>query len=238
MFSLMLGGMSIVPGIFILFVIVAVVAIIVSAGAAKKRREAMQALAATLGLDFYPEKDHDLPKRVKYLNALRQGSNRYAHNTMAGTYRDHDVTVFDYHYQTQSSNGNTTQTQHHHLSFFILALPRAFPEVKIGPESFFSKIAQAVGYDDIDFESHEFSRAFCVRSRDKKLAYDVCNAQMIEYLLANRDLTIEIEEQALAIGFNKRLTPPLIQRNLDRLIKLRSLLPDYLFDNPGPKLRV
>ena len=96
-------------------------------------------------------------------------------------------------------------------------------------ENIFSKIAQAVGYDDIDFESHEFSRKFCVRSKNKKFAYDVCNARMIEYLLSNTNLSIEIEERALAISFNSRLAPDKIEPNLNRLITIRSLLPDYLF---------
>ena len=105
-----------------------------------------------------------------------------------------------------------------------------FPELKIGSEGFFSKLGQALGYDDIDFESHEFSRKFCVRSGDKKFAYDVCNAQMIEYLLSNPDLTIEIEDNALAISFSRRLEPEQIETNLNRLVKLRSLMPNYLFE--------
>lgn len=99
----------------------------------------------------------------------------------------------------------------------------------IVPEGFFSKIAQAIGYDDIDFESHEFSRKFCVRSRNKKFAYDVCNARMIEYLLSNTNLSIEIEGRVLAVSFNRKLTPERIEPNLNRLITVRSLLPDYLF---------
>ena len=45
-----------------------------------------------------------------------------------------------------------------------------------------------------------------MRSKDKKFAYDVCNAQMMEYLLANRDLSIEIEGPALALAFDTRLS--------------------------------
>ena len=111
----------------------------------------------------------------------------------------------------------------------MLKLPGYFPELVIGPEGIFSKIAQAVGYDDIDFESHEFSSTFCVRSADKKFAYDVCNARMIEYLLSNRDFSIEIENNVLAIAFSRCLAPESIEANLQRLVHVRSLMPDYLF---------
>lgn len=216
-------------------VIVAVIALIVVGAIAghlssKKRREAMFALAARLGLRFDPGKDRDLARRFEFLDKLRQGSNRYAFNVLSGRYQDHDVMAFDYHYETHSTDSKgRRQTHHHYFSFFVLNLPASFPELKIGPEGFFSKIAQAFGYDDIDFESHEFSRNFCVRSNDKKFAYDVCNAKMIEYLLAHPDLTIEIERDALAISFSRRLKPGQIEPNLQRLIQVRSLLPEYLF---------
>jgi Protein of unknown function (DUF3137) len=216
--------------IFILFVAIVIVAAIFSAIAARKRREAMSALAARLGLGFSPDKDRSLATRFSFLDKLAQGSNRYPFNVLSGRYRDNEVLVFDYHYETHSTDSKGhTQTHHHYFSFFILILPMGFPELKITREGLLSKVAQAFGYDDIDFESAEFSKTFCVRSRDKKFAYDVCNAQMMEYLLANRDLSIEIEKNALALAFDKRLAATEIEQDLNRLLLIRRLLPDYLF---------
>jgi hypothetical protein len=207
------------------FVAIFIVVLVMGYVSALKRREAMAAVAAKLGLQFMPHKDRYMPRRYNFLDKLRRGSNRYAFNVLSGSYQGHEVLIFDYHYKT----GSGKNTHHYYLSFFILQLPVSFPELIIGAEGIFSKIAQAVGYDDIDFESHEFSRKFCVRSRDKKFAYDVCNARMIEYLLSNTDLSIEIEERALAISFSSRLAPERIEPNLNRLTTVRSLLPDYLF---------
>jgi hypothetical protein len=220
-----------VEPLFIIGVIaLVVVAAIFSYLGAQKRREAMMALAARLGLQFNPSKNWDLAARYDFLNKLRTGENRYVFNTLSGNYQGHDVAAFDYHYETHShdSKGHR-QTHHHYFSVFLLHLPASFPELVIGREGFFSKIAQAFGYDDIDFESHEFSRRFCVRSKDKKFAYDVCHARMIEYLLANDDLTIEIDNDTLALTFDSRLRLEQIEPNLGRLVRLRSLLPEYLF---------
>jgi hypothetical protein len=205
--------------------IAVVLAVLLGYISGRKRREAMAALAAKLGLRFDLGKNWDIARRYSFLDKLRQGSNRYAFNILSGNYQGHDVTAFDYHYRT----GSGKNTQEHYISFFILHLQLSFPELVIGPESIFSKMAQALGYDDIDFESYEFSRKFCVRSQDKKFAYDVCNARMIEYLLSNTDLTIEIEGGALAISFNSQLAPEQIEPNLNRLITVRSLMPEYLF---------
>jgi hypothetical protein len=207
------------------FIAIAVVVGILGYVSALKRREAMAAVAAKLGLHFAPGKNREMARRYRFLDKLRIGSSRYAFNILSGSYKGHDLILFDYHYRT----GSGKNTQHHYISFFVLHLTASFPELVIGPEGVFSKIAQAIGYDDIDFESHEFSRKFCVRSGDKKFAYDVCNARMIEYLLSNTDLSVEIEGNSLAISFSRRLSPERIEPNLNRLITVRSLLPEYLF---------
>lgn len=197
---------------------------------AKQRREALAAVAARLGLRFDPAQDHGFDERYRFLDKLRSGSNRYAFNRLFGSYQGRTVELCDYHYETHSTDSKgRRQTHHHYFSFFILTLERSFPELEISKEGFFSKIAQAVGYDDIDFESHEFSRRFCVRSGDKKFAYDFCNARMIAYLLQNPDLCIEIENTALALYFPRRLRPDQIAPNLQRLLQLRQLMPGYLF---------
>ncbi len=217
------------PG-FIIVVICVVGAIIWGIYAGKKRREAMGLLAEQLGLQFSAARDYQIAKRYAFLDKLRQGSNRYAYNILTGDYQGHGITVFDYHYETESRGSDGKRdTDHHHFSFFILTLEKPFPELTIAKESFFSKIAQAVGYDDIDFESHEFSKKFVVRSKDKKFAYDFCNAQMIDYLLGHPNIGIEVDQNSLALGFDRRLKIEEIETHLNQLVKLRSLMPDYLF---------
>ncbi|HMP81516.1 MAG TPA: hypothetical protein PKA41_02265 [Verrucomicrobiota bacterium] len=218
-----------------IFIVILVVGLIIAGAvfasiAARKRREAMQQLAMRLGLSYSADKDRSLAERFGFLNKLAQGSNRYAYNVLRGHFQGHYVLAFDYHYETHSTDSKgRRQTHHHHFSFFILMLPMAFPELVISQEGIFSKIAQAFGYDDIDFESAEFSRTFCVRSKDKKFAYDICHARSMEYLLANRDLTIEIERDALALAFGRCLDAAQIEFHLRRLVEFRSLMPEYLF---------
>ena len=216
--------------IVVLIGIAVITAAILGHLAARRRIEALAALAARLGLGFSEERDHALAQRLSFLDKLDQGSNRYVHNRLGGTWQGHEVMAFDYHYETYShSNKGGRRTHHHPLSVFTLVLPRSFPELLISPEGFFSKIAQAFGYDDIDLESAEFSGAFCVRSRDKKFAYDVCHPRMMEYLLAHRDLTIEFDGNVLALVFDSRLDVEQIEFRLRQLVEIRRLMPDYLF---------
>jgi len=197
----------------------------------KKRREAMQAIALQLGFTFSPDKDRSLADAYGFLDHLDDGSDRYAFNILQGTASNgSSVKIFDYHYETYStdSKGNRS-TNHHYLSIFTLTLPQSFPELNITPEGFFSKIGQALGFDDIDFESLEFSKRYEVKSHDKKFAYDFCNAQMIDYLLNQQNLIIEVEHNVLAISFKGKLAVESIIQNYERLLQIRSLMPNYLF---------
>ncbi len=197
----------------------------------KKRREALQALAQQLGFSFHPDKDHGFASQYGFLNNMDSGSNRYAYNIMQGNGHDGSpCTIFDYHYETHSTDSKgRRKTHHHYYSIYSLILPKQFPEIEIKPEGFFAKLSQALGFDDIDFESMEFSKRYQVKSPDKKFAYDICNAQMINHLLRQRDLVIEIEHNVLALTFKGRLNPSEIRTNLDQLLQIRSLIPNYLF---------
>jgi hypothetical protein len=220
-------GLIFIGGI-ILFIIIA----IFSSQQEKKRRAAIAVAAANMGLQFDENDNRSLAKRYEFLDKLCEGSNRYAFNVLSGSFHEEEICVFDYHYETHStdSKGRTT-THHHYFSVYLLCLPKSFPELTITHEGFFSKIAQAFGYDDIDFESHEFSKRFCVRSSDKKFAYDICNAKMIEYLLLNTDLNIEIEKQTLALIFSEQLNATLISKNINQLLQVRQRFPEYLWNN-------
>ena len=216
------------------FLIVAVL-VIVAIGAfysmiqARKRLEGLFELAQRLGLNFSAAEDYGLADRYGFLKQLAQGKNRYARNVLSGIYQQNEVLAFDFHYETYTQGKSGRQTHHHWFSFFILTLPGVFPDLTIRRENFFTRVAEVFGYQDIKFESAEFSKAFNVRSPDKKFAYDVCNAKMMEYLLANRDLSVEIENQVLALAFDTCLSVEQVESNLQRLVEIRSRLPEYLF---------
>lgn len=76
---------------------------------------------------------------------------------------------------------------------FVILGPRAgrMPSLSILPEAepgtlvaFLSAAEEAVRPRDIDFESVEFSRRFHVAGDDRRFAYDLIDAAMIEHLLA------------------------------------------------------
>jgi hypothetical protein len=214
-------------GFFLWFlVILAVVATLVWVAWGEYRRaQAFRELALRLRLN-YLKGSQGIPQTYDFLSALDHGDNRYASNILSGFYRNHEILAFDYRY----SVGSGKNKRHIQFTFFMLRLPRPFPELRVYPENLFSKIGQTLGFEDIDFESVEFSRAFVVRSPDKKYAYDICHARMMEYLLNHRDRSIEIKGEWITTGSgSKRVDPENITHWLNMLVEIRELFPQYLF---------
>ncbi|MDP6519851.1 MAG: hypothetical protein QF411_08120, partial [Planctomycetota bacterium] len=150
---------------------------------ARERREAFAAWAQGNGFTYSPGRDAGLAKRFSFLDKLRQGSNRYAEHVLAGQWQGREALAFTYHYETYSSDSKgRRQTHHHRFGVVLIELECTFPELRIHPENFFGRLGQALGFDDIDFESVEFSRAFTVRSPDKRFAWDFCHTGAMEYL--------------------------------------------------------
>lgn len=195
----------------------------------QKKREAFTRLAANLGLSYQPEKNYQLADRFAFLNVLNQGSNHYVQHCLSGTLNGQPILAFEHHYQTETRNSKGGRSvQHHYTAVFTTPLPKPFPELTIRPEGVFSKIAQAFGYADIDFESAEFSRRYCVRSRDKKFAYDICHPLAMEFLLKHHDLELEIEGTTLAALKPGNLELETFAPSARRLLAFRRLIPDYL----------
>lgn len=166
--------------------------------AEKKRREALEALAARIGWRFDPARDRDHDDQYAHFEIFRRGHSRAAYNTLTGQVqvhgRDCPAKMGDFLYKITTSTGKSTQTRTYRFSYLIVHLPYAgVPNLLVRHEGMLDKLAGAFGLDDIDFESAEFSRRFHVKSPDKRFAYDVIHPRMMEFLLAAAPAAIDIE---------------------------------------------
>jgi len=190
-------------------VIIIVIALVAVAGyyswlAEKKRQEGLAALAQELGLRFDPGVDHDHDDEYAQFEIFRRGHSRAARNTLHGSIKlfdqDCQMVAGDFRYKVTSGSGKNRSTTTYRFSYLIVHPPWHTPSLLIRPEGVFDKIKGAFGFDDIDFESAEFSRKFFVKSSDKRFAYDVLHPRMMEFLLAERPPMIDIEDGALCLS--------------------------------------
>ena len=189
-------------GLPIILIIVALAVIVffgyLSYLAAKKRREALAALAGELGWRFEARRDRSHDDEYAHFEIFRRGHSRAAYNTLIGDLEIDDrpcpSKLGDFTYKITTSTGKSTQTHTYRFSYLIVHLPFAgAPDLLIRREGMFDKLAGAFGFDDIDFESADFSKRFYVKSPDKRFAYAVIHPRMMEFLLAGDPPTVDIE---------------------------------------------
>ncbi len=202
---------------------------------AKKRREDLGRIAGELGLEFNAVDPLDIANRYEHLEPLAQGHNRRAYNVVHGQRDDNFITAFDYvYYTTQTSTdsqGKTTSREvAHYFSAVIFQMGTVFPPLFIRPENFLDKIASAVGFDDIDFESAEFSRRFFVKSGDKKFAYDVIHPRMMEYLLKQPGWTLQLEGVDFLIHTGAMLKPDEFAAGIHHAEAFLKQIPDFVLE--------
>ncbi|MFH1228111.1 MAG: hypothetical protein V1701_09450 [Planctomycetota bacterium] len=174
----------------------------------EKRREVMTAIATRLGFVYQPD---DLLGRgniyadIKLFNI---GHSRKAYNFITGSKKSYSVDIFEYLYKITTSTGKTTTTVTYNNAVCILTIPQRFNYLFVRTENFLDKIAGVIGFEDIDFESREFSKRYYVKSDDKKFAYDIINPQMMEFFLAQqKPPLVEIKGNHLAFYIAKRINP-------------------------------
>ncbi|MBL7140514.1 MAG: hypothetical protein ISS74_06350 [Planctomycetes bacterium] len=164
------------------FAAIAAVLIVFGIMKARQRRQEMLALAQKWGLAYYPDDPWGLPTWYGGLDLFNHGHSKKASNVLSGEVDGRTVVAFDYYYVTGSGKNRST----HHFQAVVYLLPIQAPRLRLRQENVLDRMASWVGWDDIDFESDEFSRRYHVASDDRRFAYDIFHARLIDYLLQCR----------------------------------------------------
>ena len=232
--------------------------------AAKRRRQALAALAKELGLTFtfrdptaieghrpdpgplaglleeYLERAFagmmrpgwsGLAGDLGRFEALAAGDTRRASNVLHGRRHGRELSAFDYRYGIGSGVSRRTPR----LSAAIAACNCSFPELLIRPEGLLDKLAGAVGSEDINFESHEFSKQFHVACADRKFAYAVIHAQMMEFLQGCPGWSLEMDGEDVVIWSGSRWSPEQFRSAIAVLEGFLDRIPRYLWKDLGPR---
>lgn len=183
-----------------------VAAIWVSYYLKKKRREGFAFAATQLGLRYAPE--DPFGTLAEPFALFEKGDGRGVENVVWGRWQDLEVRLFDYWYYDEStdSKGNRSRT-YHRFNCVIAPVDAACSRLVIEHENLGSRLASALTFRDIQFESEEFNRTYLVRSPDAKFANDLIDARMMEWLLANGDgYSFEVEADRM-LCFCRKLGP-------------------------------
>jgi len=214
---------------FIIFAVVVVAAVVIGHLAREKRRKQLTAWAAASNLSFEPGKNNQLDGRFPLFKCLRRGHSRYGYNLISGHWQGRKMWAFDYHYVTGS--GKNRQT--HRFSAVIVRSTVPLKGLLIRPEGLFDKITEFFGYDDLDFESAEFSRRFYVKADDRRWAYDVLHPLTIEFLLDSPTFTMQLDPIHAIAYRSGTFSPDEFAQAAGVVSGLLDRMPDHLVSQQG-----
>ena len=217
-----LAGVNIGPvGIVLIIAAVAgVIYLIVRAAKAhaereRQRKAALAGWAAANGFQFHPNDPWNLDARYRGVADIGRGHDRYALEVLT---REQPVpsALFRYHYMTWETrtvtrNGRSETERYeetHWRRYLIAEVGGQFPNFALRPEAWFDKVAGFVGFEDIDFESEDFSKRFHCKSDDRQFAYALVHPQMMDWMLqetaAGRGFTGELRNGLLVMDLSSQ----------------------------------
>jgi hypothetical protein len=208
-------------------IVFAAASIIFGIYAAGKRRKELAGWALSKGLAFDSDKDSEFDSKYPRFDCLQKGDTRYAYNQMYGAIDGRVFQGCDYHYATGSGKSRTQ----HYFSLVIVKSPIWLKPLFIRPENFFDKIAEFAGFNDIDFESAEFSKKFYVKSTDKKWAYDIIHPQMMEFLLASPVFSIQFDTLSVIIYRDRTFSAGDFEAAVNFINGFFALIPEYVIQS-------
>jgi hypothetical protein len=210
--------------LFILFILAGIALAIFAYYKILKRQKEWQQFAANHRFLYSRYDTMWIPESYSEHHLFREGHSRKVSNLCQGMEKDLKILAFDYQYTTGS--GKNQQT--HYLTPLIIESSLIFKPLIIRPENVFDKIGAAVGFDDIDFESAEFSKKYYVKCADKKFAYDIIHARMMEFLLECRNMNLEAQNDSILFHQGKILAISELELILMAAHRFIELTPDYV----------
>jgi hypothetical protein len=206
----------------------------------KKRREGFALAAAQLGFQYSPE--DPFGTLAEPFALFEKGDGRGVENVVWGRWQDLDIRLFDYWYYEETTDGKGNRTRTYYRFDCVLApVDAACSRLVIEHENLGTRLANALTFHDIQFESEEFNRTYYVKSPDQKFANDFIDARMMSWLLKNGGgYSFEVDGDDM-LCFCKKLGPMEIVPLLGTAKAFREQIPRVVYSlyprgdraNPG-----
>jgi hypothetical protein len=189
-----------------------------------ERQRQLRALAFNQGLDFSIEDPFDTLGEP--FSLLQKGDGRGVENVLWGFWHELEIRVFDYWYYEESSDSQGHRSKSYSRFDCVITLVDAScPQLQISEENLFSRLADALTFHDIEFESEEFNRRFNVKAHDERFATAFCDARMMDWLLAHGEgYAFEIVGDRL-LCWCKRVAPAEMVHLLGTATTFRAQIP-------------
>jgi hypothetical protein len=188
----------------------------------RRRREAVEVVAGTLGL-HYSRKDPDgLPGSLTDFHLFSQGHRKRAENILTGSAHGIELSIFDYRYTKGAGKNSHTRQQ---TVIMLESGSMQLPRFVLRPANLFHRIGKTFGHSDIDFDNQpEFSGAYLLRGDGEREIRRLFTGSPISYFKKHLKLCVEGSgRQLIFYRSGKRVDPDNIKEFLEQGIKVFGL---------------
>ncbi len=198
------------PILFVVVLVLVIAGIVASVISAKKRRETLAALAASMGFTFTPKGSKTGLQAMGSLPLFNKGHSRRTYNIMAGVAQGINVRIFDYRYTVGHGKNSHTYSQ---TAILFETETLNLPVFRLSPESVFHKIGSAFGMQDIDFDSHpEFSKRYLLKGENEAAIREIFTPGVLSFFEQHEKLSVEGDRHRLLVyRSSKKIKPELWQ---------------------------
>ncbi len=176
-----------------------------SAWRRRVRTQELRALAPTLGFSFTDDEPL-LVEELEQFQLFSRGRSKGVANVLSGQAEDTDFVIFDYQYTTGSGKNSSTSRQ----TVLLLRHPDwDIPPFQLQPETVFSRVAHALGFDDVNFEGHPtFSTRFNLRGSSPDRVREFFTPDLREFFEAQQKICAEGDRTRLILyRWGSRVAP-------------------------------
>lgn len=171
------GPLFVIP-IFAVVIVVVIVLVITSNRAAKKRRDAMCAALDHRGLLVAPGDDPGMRGSLSHLPEFKRGRQSLRWHAAA---KDGSGLIVMEH-EAVVGSGKHRQTIVHTVA--ALPCPPDWPNLTLGPESFFSKLGEMLGFKDLKLDDAAFNARWRIKCSSEEFAIVALSPAAQAWLLA------------------------------------------------------
>ncbi len=156
-----------------------------------ERRRQLERLADHLHLEYHEEDLWNLLPQLRDFRLFqkgRRGRIRHLLRRQEGL-MEYDLRIFDYRYIVFNGKSNRPVEQ---TVFFLQSRKLGLPQCWMRPETFFHKVGELMGYDDIDFEEHpQFSGQYRLTGDDEEYIRYQFTKEVLHFFTVEKGWTLE-----------------------------------------------
>ena len=171
----------------------------------KARTEGLMKAARILGFQFDKRSNLDVIPNHANFNLFGQGRSKKIKNRMYGRTGGDEAMVFGYSYRVGGGQHSSTRRQ----TVTCLKNRRPLPKFELRPEHVFHKIGSALGYQDMDFESHpEFSSNQLLRGENEQMIRTLFSRRILDFFERNPSYSVESSGSHVLIYLDRKRANP------------------------------